>query len=178
MAWVKVPQENHPLFHTALPRDPRITTLKMFGSVCAMVNGNMMGGLFARSAMVRLGPADQKEALALDGAEPFDPMGNGRIMNDMIMLPEQVMDEPGQLRAWLRKAFELTVTLPPKVKKAKSAAKGRPTAKGAAKGRPTPKTKAKTKTKPAPKTKAKTKPAPKTKAKTKPARSKARPKRR
>jgi hypothetical protein len=31
MAWVKVPPENHPLFHEALPDDRRVETLKMFG---------------------------------------------------------------------------------------------------------------------------------------------------
>ena len=27
MAWVKVPAENHPVFHAALPKDPRVTRL-------------------------------------------------------------------------------------------------------------------------------------------------------
>lgn len=29
MAWVKVPPENHPIFHAALPKDPRVETLNM-----------------------------------------------------------------------------------------------------------------------------------------------------
>lgn len=118
MAWIKIPAENHPLFHAALPKDPRISTLNMFGGVAAMVNGNMFGGLFARSALVKLAEADQQEAMRLDGAEPFDPMGNGRVMKDTIMLPDSVMDEPGELRDWLRKAFDYAATLPPKQKKA------------------------------------------------------------
>ena len=48
MAWVKVPPENHPIFHAALPKDPRVSTLNMFGGVAAMVNGNIFAGLFAR----------------------------------------------------------------------------------------------------------------------------------
>ena len=74
MAWIKIPAENHPLFLAALPKDPRISTMAMFGGLCAMVNGNMAAGLFARSAFVTLDEAGQREALALDGAEPFDPM--------------------------------------------------------------------------------------------------------
>ena len=31
MAWVKISAENHTLFLDALPKDPRISTLKMFG---------------------------------------------------------------------------------------------------------------------------------------------------
>ena len=113
----KVPVENFPLFHAALPRDPRISTIQMFGSVAATVNGNMFGGLFARSAMVKLSPEDQRDAFALDGTEPFDPMGTGRVMTNAVLLPESILDEPGQLATWLKIAFDYAVTLPPKKKK-------------------------------------------------------------
>jgi TfoX/Sxy family transcriptional regulator of competence genes len=130
MAWTKIPAENHPLFLDALPADPRISTLKMFGGVAGMVNGNMFCGLFARSAVVKLSFADQKEALALDGSAPFDPMGNGRVMKDTILLAEEVMDDPQVLRDWLRRSFELGLTLPKKVKKP---AAGKPAKPAAAK---------------------------------------------
>jgi TfoX/Sxy family transcriptional regulator of competence genes len=116
MAWIKIPAENHPLFHAALPRDPRISTLQMFGGVAAMVNGHMLGGLFGRGALVRLSAPDQKEALALDGAEPFDPMGKGHPMKDTVLLPESIMDEPEELKSWLRRALEYTAMLPAKKK--------------------------------------------------------------
>ena len=119
MAWVKIPQEHHPLFHAALPKDRRVSTLNMFGGVAAKVNGQMFGGLFARSAIVKLSPADQEAALALDGAQYFDPMGNGRIMRDTVHLPDSIMDEPDELRAWLQKAFDYTATLPAKKPAAK-----------------------------------------------------------
>lgn len=109
MQWIKIPVENHPLFHAALPKDPRISTLQMFGGIAGLVNGNMFGALFARSVLVRLSPADQQEALALDGAEP-------RLMKDAILLPETIMDEPEELRSWLRRALDYTATLPPKKK--------------------------------------------------------------
>jgi hypothetical protein len=77
MAWTKIPPENHPPFRAALPADKRIETLQMFGGVAAKVNGNLFGGTFGRSVMLLLSASDRKKALALDGAEPFDPMGNG-----------------------------------------------------------------------------------------------------
>ncbi len=117
MAWVKIPQEHHPLFHAALPKDPRVTTLPMFGGVAAKANGHMFGGLFGRSAIVRLSDADRVRALALDGAEMFDPMRNGRTSKHSIQLPEIVMEEPGELRGWLRKAFDHALTLPTKAPK-------------------------------------------------------------
>lgn len=117
------------MFHAALPKDPRVSTLNMFGGVAAKANGQMFGGLFGRSAIVKLSADEQSAALALDGATLFDPMGNGRVMRDTVQLPESVMDEPEELRAWLRKAFDYTMTLPRKPAKQPSA---KPRAKVAA----------------------------------------------
>jgi TfoX/Sxy family transcriptional regulator of competence genes len=136
MAWVKIPAENHPIFRDCLPRDPRVLTINMFGGVAAKVNGQMFAGLFGRGAIVKLSSADQKVALGIDGAEMFDPMGNGRIMADTVQLPESVMNEPDELRAWLRKALDYTATLPAKKKPAaKKAAAPKKGVKTAAKKR-------------------------------------------
>jgi TfoX/Sxy family transcriptional regulator of competence genes len=123
MAWVKIPAEHHPMFVDALPKDRRVSVVRMFGGLAAMVNGHMAGGLFARSIVVRLSAEDQRAALALDGTVRFDPMGNGRVMKDTFLLPEEVMDDPAQLRTWLARAVAYTATLPPKKKKAPVAKK-------------------------------------------------------
>ena len=132
MAWIKVPPEHHPLFRAALPKDPRVETLQMFGGIAAKVNGHLFAGLFGRSTMVLLGDADRTAALALDGAELFDPMGNGRVRSDKVMLPEDVFHEPAELRQWIARAFEFVATLP---KKTTAAAK-KPSAKRAAAKKP------------------------------------------
>ncbi len=152
MAWVKVPPEHHPLFRAALPSDPRVTTMPLFGGVAAKVNGHIFAGLFGRSVIVSLPEPDRSEALALDGAGPFDPMGDGRAMSQKVMLPESMMDDPAELKAWVARAFALTAVLPRKVAKAKKAKKP------AAKAKPVPRAK-----KPAAKAKGKTKPAAKAK---------------
>jgi hypothetical protein len=127
MAWVKVPPENHPLFHAALPKDARIETMQMFGGVAAKVNGNLFAGLFGLSTMVWLPEAERAEALALDGASPFDPMGDGRARSDKVMLPERVMHNPAELRRWLARSFKAATALPAKTKPAaKKAAKAKP----------------------------------------------------
>lgn len=141
MAWVKVPPENHPLFHDALPRDGRVQTMRMFGGVCATVNGNVFAGLFGRSAIVLLPEPDKAEALALEGAGLFDPMGNGRVMSDKVMLPEAVMDDADELRGWIGRAFRSALRMPPKPPKAASKAKA-PTRKARdPKAKPAPKAK-------------------------------------
>jgi hypothetical protein len=134
MAWVKVPAEHHPIFRDALPTDPRVETMQMFGGVAAKVNGHIFAGLFGRSTMLWLPEKDRAAALALDGAAPFDPMGTGRA-SDKIMLPERMMREPAELRRWIRRAFDGAATLAPKVKKAakKSPSPKKPLKKVAAK---------------------------------------------
>jgi len=117
MAWVKVPPENHPIFHAALPKDPRIESFKMFGGVVAKVNGHIFAGLFGRSVMIWLPEAERAAALALEGAAPFDPMGDGRARSDKIMLPESLMVDPPGLRRWIARAFKGTAALLPKAAK-------------------------------------------------------------
>jgi hypothetical protein len=129
MAWVKVPPEHHPIFRAALPDDPRIETVQMFGGVAAKVNGHVFAGLFGRSAMVLLSESDRAAALTLEGASLFDPMGNGRVRSDKVMLPERTMRDPKELRRWLVRAFDAAATLPKRTgntERATPAAKKRP----------------------------------------------------
>ena len=59
----------------------------MFGGIAAKVNGNIFAGLFGRSAIVQLPEPERAEAMALEGAGPFDPMGDGRVTSEKVMLP-------------------------------------------------------------------------------------------
>jgi TfoX/Sxy family transcriptional regulator of competence genes len=122
------------VFRAALPRDPRVETLQMFGGVAAKVNGHFFAGLFGRSAIVFLGEAERAEALALDGAALFDPMGDGRARSDKVMLPEDVFHDPDELRQWIARAFAHCAALPRKTKAAarKPSAAAKPPASAAA----------------------------------------------
>ena len=113
MAWVKVPPENHPIFRAALPKDPRVETIAMFGGVAAKVNGNLFAGLFGLSVMIWLPEDERAEALALKGATPFDPMGNGRVRSDKVMLPATMMRDTADLRRWIARAFKGASALAP-----------------------------------------------------------------
>ncbi len=126
MAWTKIPPEHHPLFLAALPDDPRVETLRMFGGIAARVRGHIFAGLFGRSTMIWLPEGERAEALALEGAAYFAPMGDGR-RSDKVMLPEALMDEADELRRWLARAFEAASALPAKAQKKPKA--GRPAAK-------------------------------------------------
>ncbi|MET0793781.1 MAG: TfoX/Sxy family protein [Polyangiaceae bacterium] len=122
MAWVPVPAEHQPIFYAALPKDARVQTSKMFGGVAAKVNGHVFAGLFGRSVMICLPESERAATLALKGATPFDPMGDGRARSQKIMLPEQMMTRPAELRRWMTRAFQAAAALPakaPKVSKAR-----------------------------------------------------------
>ena len=125
MAWVKVPPENHPIFHAALPKDPRVQIINMFGGVAGKVNGHIFAGLFGRSVMVWLPEAERAAALSLPGATPFDPMGDGRARSDKVMLPESLMADPPALRRWIGRAFKATSAMPPKAAKPVRAGKAK-----------------------------------------------------
>jgi len=120
MPWIKVPPEHHPIFHAALPKDPRVEIMKMFGGVAAKTNGYVFAGLFGRSTMVLLPEPDRAAALALEGAAPFDPMGNGRVRSQKVMLPESMMENPAELRHWIARAFKSAAASPAKAKAAPS----------------------------------------------------------
>ncbi len=117
MAWIKVPAEHHPIFRAALPNDPRVETQLMFGGIAAKVNGHIFAGLFGRSTMIWLPESERAEALALEGAGYFDPMGNGKARSEKVMLPESMMEEPEELRGWIARAFKGTLRLPKKGEK-------------------------------------------------------------
>jgi TfoX/Sxy family transcriptional regulator of competence genes len=111
----------------------------MFGGVAAKVNGHLFGGTFGRSVMLLLSERDRAEALALDGAAPFDPMGNGAKRSDKVQMPETMMDEPDELRRWVKRAFDFAATLPAKTAKkpaAKQPAAKKPAAKKPAAKKP------------------------------------------
>ena len=95
----------------------------MFGGVAATVKGNLFAGLFGLSTMIWLPEDERGEALALAGAAPFDPMGDGRMRSDKVMLPERFMAQPAELRKWVARAFEGAAKLPAKAAKAAKTAK-------------------------------------------------------
>jgi hypothetical protein len=133
VAWVKVPPEHRPLFLAALPDDARVEAVQMFGGVAAKVNGHLFAGLFGRSTMVWLPEPDRAEALALQGASMFDPMGDGRMRSDKVMLPESVMHDLKGLRAWIGRAFNAAAMLPKKAAKSAPAARSPKKARAAKK---------------------------------------------
>jgi len=124
--WKKPPPELVAAFDLALPRHAGLERRQMFGHPCAFVRGNLFCGLFQDRVLVRLG-ADEAAALVARGeTEHFSPMA-GRPMREYVLVPDEEVDAPGHLAAWLERGLRYGLTLPAKVpKRPKTAKKSTP----------------------------------------------------
>jgi len=122
--WKKSPQELVDRFWTAAAQFPAAEQKKMFGYPSLFIQGNLTAGLFQDRVMMRLSPADRERFLKLPGAKMFEPMP-GRPMKDYVEVPEAVIKDDRELRAWLAQSVAFVEKLPAKKKKSKGAKKGR-----------------------------------------------------
>ena len=118
----KSPPELVARFDAVAAGYPEIQRRLAFGYPCLFVGGYMVTGLHGDRWFVRLGGADLAQALALDGAAPFEVMP-GRPMTGYALLPTAVVADDPAVRHWLDRAIEFGATLPPKVPKTRKAPK-------------------------------------------------------
>ena len=88
------------------------TAKKMFGGVCHLLNGNMVGGVYKDFLILRLGEAESNKALKLSYSKPFDI--TGKPMKGWVMMSEDGFKSDAELKEWLNKARGFVKTLPPK----------------------------------------------------------------
>jgi TfoX/Sxy family transcriptional regulator of competence genes len=114
--WRKSPEELQERFAAAVAGIEGLEQRKMFGYPAGFIGGNMTTGLHQESWIVRL-PADERTRLLDEGWSTFEPMA-GRPMREYLALPNGVIDDPDQARAWVERAAAYVRTLPPKAPKA------------------------------------------------------------
>jgi TfoX/Sxy family transcriptional regulator of competence genes len=119
VAWEKSPQWLLDLFAASLPDDPRIERRKMFGMPVGFVNGNLFAGVFQDQIFVRLAPQERAALEAEHGPLPFEPLP-GRSSKTYMRLPDEMLEDEGDVAAMLARALRWTAMLPAKVKKAKA----------------------------------------------------------
>ena len=115
-AFTKPTAETVKAFERAIEGLDGVERRTMFGYPSVFLNGNMIGSIFQDRIMVRLSEADRKDALAIAGARPFEPMP-GRGMKEYVELPAAVVGKPSVLQQWFQRARNYGATLPPKKKK-------------------------------------------------------------
>ena len=108
-------------FRSVLPDNPEVEVKPMFGNLGAFVHGNMFAGLFGPAVGVRLDDAARAELETEDGTGPFGPAE--RPMGGYTSMPGAWRATPDVAASWVERALSHVSTLPPKVKKAKTARK-------------------------------------------------------
>jgi len=117
------PEELKNTFEKAMLSVPLAEKRKMFGYPCAFLNGQMFAGLYQTNMFLRLSAEDRPRFLELEDAKVFEPIP-GRPMREYVVIPEPMLDNESELDAWLAKAFNYAVSLPPKAPKPKKTKKG------------------------------------------------------
>lgn len=120
------------LFSSFLTRRGAAAT-RMFGSDGVMVNGNVMMFEWKGSLVLRLSETDGPKALALPGADYFNPMASGRPSKNWVAIPAAAIDR--RVLPLADAAFAFASSLPPKSAKVKAAT---PAKAKAAKPKPVP----------------------------------------
>jgi hypothetical protein len=94
-----------------------VTAKRMFGGLTFMLNGNMLCCVSAKGLMVRVGPANEAEALQKAHAAPC--LGTGRPMAGFIMISPEGVAADSSLDGWLDLARAYVTTRPTKLARRK-----------------------------------------------------------
>jgi len=89
-----------------------VTTKKMFGGLCFMLNGNMLCGVHKDGGMFRIGKANETAALAVDGASPLG--FTGRKMGGMVEVTDDAIADESALSELMKLALDFVGSLPTK----------------------------------------------------------------
>lgn len=117
-SWERSPDDLVAAFGAFLDRFPDLERRQMFGYPAAFANGQMVTSLHEARWVLRLPDDARREILAIDGAEPFEPMP-GRPMAGFVVVPPSLVADPGALEPWIDRALAFVRSRPPKAPKKK-----------------------------------------------------------
>ena len=89
-----------------------ITERKMFGGLCFMAHGNMLGGVMGDEIIVRVGAERYEDALNLPHAREMD--FTGRPMRGFVVVASEGIASDERLNEWVRRGVQFAISLPPK----------------------------------------------------------------
>lgn len=89
-----------------------VTEKKMFGSICFLLNGNLLVGVWKDSLIARIGKDAYETALQEEYVTEFDV--TGRLMKGWVIVEADGIDSDHQLSHWIELAVQFVRTLPTK----------------------------------------------------------------
>ncbi len=89
-----------------------VTERKMFGGLCFMVSGNMLGGVMGNEVIVRVGADRYEDAQELPHAREMD--FTGRPMRGFVVVSAEGIASDDGLDDWVQRGLKFALSLPPK----------------------------------------------------------------
>ena len=89
-----------------------IVERKMFGGLCFMAHGNMLGGVMGDEIIVRVGAERYEDALKQPHAREMD--FTGRPMRGFVVVASEGIASDERLDEWVRQGVRFATSLPPK----------------------------------------------------------------
>lgn len=89
-----------------------VTERKMFGGICFMAYGNMVGGIIGDDLMVRVGKDGYEAALARPHCRKMDL--TGKALTGLVFVDADGIEDDDDLLDWLDKGYDFAASLPPK----------------------------------------------------------------
>ena len=96
----------------ALGEQNGVTERKMFGGLCFMVHGNMLGGVMGDEIIVRVGAERYEDALNQPHAREMD--FTGRPMRGFVVVASEGIASEERLNEWVQRGVQFATSLPPK----------------------------------------------------------------
>jgi TfoX/Sxy family transcriptional regulator of competence genes len=96
----------------AFVRTRGITEKKMFGGLCFLLHGNMVVGIVKNELMVRVGPEQHDEIMAMAHVRAMD--FTKKPMRGFAFVEPQGFDAEDELQAWVERCLRYVDTLPKK----------------------------------------------------------------
>jgi TfoX/Sxy family transcriptional regulator of competence genes len=88
---------------------------QMFGGICFLTGGKMIGGVVNKDLIARVPPEAMAPLLKEPGTRPFD--FSGRPMKGFLYVGPQGVNTDSELAKWLDRSLDYVATLPAKKKK-------------------------------------------------------------
>ena len=95
-----------------LERVKGVEERRMFGSLCFLLHGNLLVGIWHDALIARLGPDRAAEALLEPHVRRFDV--TGRPMRGWVLVGPEGVEDDAHLRGWVDRAAEFVGSLPAK----------------------------------------------------------------
>lgn len=91
---------------------PGYSEKKMFGGICFLINGNMMGGVLHDMLMVRVGKERYEEALDMPYCREMD--FTGRPLRGLVIIEPEGIESEEDFLHWVTMGQDYAGSLPPK----------------------------------------------------------------